>query len=430
MLFSITVSACGGGGGGTTGGNGGGSTGGNGGGSAITATATTTAQSLTVNTQMASFSPLTPSGGTPPYSYSYVGTLPTGLSFSTSTGAVSGTPTAPYPTKSLFFTVKDANNVTSSTTSFVLFSVGAAGPITALATTTAQYLKVSTLTVGTPMASFSPLTPSGGALPYTYSYTGTLPSGLSFDSSTGAVSGTPTAPYPTASLVFSVKDANNVVASTTSTVPFTVSSGTVASTSTFPFQNAAKTLWANGVARSMSISGTCSGTGGWIDTPATTAATFEGVAGYSATRTRYVVFASSSPAFCLPLVNTQVETRYYDQNYMLLGYSRVGGYYYVLQAPLVIPATVTVGNTGTMGTAYAFTNSTKSVLVQTVVMSYVIEADTSNSAIVNVITKRYDLGNALIYTEQDRYRITATGALSLVSGDAQSAGGVMYGVFN
>jgi hypothetical protein len=423
MLFSIAVVACGGGGGGTTGGGVGGST--------ITATSSTTAQSLTVGTEMASITPLTASGGTPPYSYSYLGTLPPGLSFSSSTGAVSGTPTNPYPTKSLFFTVKDANNITSSTTSFVLFSVGAAGPISASATTTAQYLKVvGTLTVGTPMTSFSPLTPSGGALPYTYSYTGTLPTGLSFNSSTGAVTGTPTASYPTASLVFSVKDANNVVAGTTSTVPFTVSSGTTTSASTFPFQNAARLLWANGIEKSMTLSGTCSGTGWWIETPATTAATFEGVAGYSATRTRYVVFANSSLAFCLPSLRTSVETRYYDQNYMLLGYNRIGGYYYVIPVPLNIPATVTVGGSDTIGSVYAYTNSTKTFMVQRIDMSYVIEADTSNSAIVNVKLKTYDLSNTLIYSEQDRYRITASGALTLVSGDAQDAGGFVNGVFN
>ena len=89
--------------------------------------------------------------------------------------------------------------------------------ITAIANTTAQ-----NLTVGTAMASFSPLTPSGGTTPYTYSYTGTLPAGLSFSASTGVVTGTPNAIYATANLVFSVRDATNVVASTTSTVSFTV----------------------------------------------------------------------------------------------------------------------------------------------------------------------------------------------------------------
>src|SRR5450759_724530 len=83
-------------------------------------------------------------------------------------------------------------------------------------------ITVQNLTVGTAMASFTPLTATGGATPYIYSYSGTLPAGLSFNASTGAVTGTPTATYAAANLVFSVKDANNVVANTTSTVSFTV----------------------------------------------------------------------------------------------------------------------------------------------------------------------------------------------------------------
>jgi hypothetical protein len=95
--------------------------------------------------------------------------------------------------------------------------------ITATATTTAQ-----SLTVGTAMASFSPLTPSGGATPYTYSVTsGTLPAGLSLNASTGAVTGTPSTTYTAANVVFSVQDANGVVAGTTSTVNFTVVAGYV-----------------------------------------------------------------------------------------------------------------------------------------------------------------------------------------------------------
>ena len=191
----------------------------------ISATATTTAQSLGVGVAM-SFSPLTPIGGATPYTYSYTGTLPAGLSFNTSTGAVTGTPTTTYATANLVFSVKDANNVVASTTSTVNFTVSLFIP-SATATTTAQ-----SLSVGTAMTSFSPLTPSGGAPPYIYSYTGTLPAGLSFNTSTGAVTGTPTATYATASLVFSVKDANNLVASTTSTVNFTVVPATSATATT------------------------------------------------------------------------------------------------------------------------------------------------------------------------------------------------------
>jgi hypothetical protein len=77
------------------------------------------------------------------------------------------------------------------------------------------------------MASITPLTASGGTTPYTYSVTGTLPAGLSLNAATGAVTGTPTAVYAATNMLFSVKDVNNVVASTTSTVSFTVSAAGV-----------------------------------------------------------------------------------------------------------------------------------------------------------------------------------------------------------
>jgi hypothetical protein len=90
--------------------------------------------------------------------------------------------------------------------------------ITAMANTTAQ-----NLTVGTAMSSFTPLTASGGYPPYTYSYVGALPMGLSFNSNTGAITGTPTTAYAAANLKFSVNDAGANVAKTTSTVNFSVS---------------------------------------------------------------------------------------------------------------------------------------------------------------------------------------------------------------
>jgi hypothetical protein len=90
--------------------------------------------------------------------------------------------------------------------------------ISATADTTAQ-----SLTVGTKMTSFSPLAPSGGTTPYTYSVrSGTLPAGLVLDAVTGAVTGTPSASQTASNVVFGVLDANFAEASTTSTVSFTV----------------------------------------------------------------------------------------------------------------------------------------------------------------------------------------------------------------
>jgi hypothetical protein len=103
--------------------------------------------------------------------------------------------------------------------SAVNFSVGQASKyIRAEANTRAQ-----NLAVGAAMDSFSPLTPSGGELPYTYSIrSGTLPSGLKLDPVTGTVSGIPAAAEATANVTFGVVDANLSNASTTSTVSFSV----------------------------------------------------------------------------------------------------------------------------------------------------------------------------------------------------------------
>ena len=130
------------------------------------------------------------SGGTAPYTYSLAvssGTMPTGLSFNTASGVLSGTPT------------------TSGTVSFTITandsSSGAGSPFTG----TGSY----TLTLGSPAITLTPttlpaptievayrqtLSTSGGASPYTYSISaGALPAGLTLSSTTGVISGTPTA---------------------------------------------------------------------------------------------------------------------------------------------------------------------------------------------------------------------------------------------
>jgi hypothetical protein len=84
-------------------------------------------QNLYVGTPLTSvgFTPLSVSSGSaPPYTYSVTsGTLPTGLILNAHTGAVTGTPTSLYSTANVVFSVSDANNVVSKTTSTVNFTV-------------------------------------------------------------------------------------------------------------------------------------------------------------------------------------------------------------------------------------------------------------------------------------------------------------------
>ena len=70
-----------------------------------------------------------------------------------------------------------------------------------------------------------------------------------------------------------------------------------------------------------------------------------------------------------------------------------------------------------------YTDNSKNFLVSQDEISYVIEPDTANTAIVNMIDKSYDLSGSLTSTEQDRSRIKADGSLIPVSADLQAANG-------
>ena len=176
-------------------------------------------RTMEVGASFSSFAPLTvvPGTGTGPYNFYVVsGSLPSGVTLIPTSGLVVGVPTATYSNNSVTFGVSDVDNFFAANTATVYFSVLPA--VTATATTTAQVLEVTL-----PTTPFTPLTPSGGFTPYSYSInSGTLPAGLTYWSGNGVVTGTPTASQTISSVKFQVQDSLGAVASTTSTVNYTV----------------------------------------------------------------------------------------------------------------------------------------------------------------------------------------------------------------
>jgi hypothetical protein len=199
--------------------------------------------------------------------------------------------------------------------------------------------------------------------------------------------------------------------------------GPVVSALSFPLQSAQKALAAAGRTNSFTLSitavsgttalGPCSGSGSATDAPATTPTTFEGKLALSSVST-LTITSPASPG-CNAVNITQNSTNFFDSNFVPVGNIIVGGDYSVFLIPPSVPTSVKVGDTGTIGTETSFTDSTKATPTGTVVTSYVIEADTSTTAIVNLISTNSDTAGTLTSTEEDRFRITAVGALTPIS---------------
>ena len=159
---------------------------------AITSANTTT---FTIGTA-GSFTVL--ASGYPGSTFSETGALPTGVTLS-SAGLLSGTPAigtaGNYP-----ITISASNGVGSpATQSFTLTVLSPCSAITVS----------GTLPNGLYQTAYSSsFTQTGGTLPVTWSATG-LPTGLSINSSTGLVSGTPTTTVAAASVTITVSDVNS-----------------------------------------------------------------------------------------------------------------------------------------------------------------------------------------------------------------------------
>jgi hypothetical protein len=160
--------------------------------------------------QVAYSASLSASGGTQPYTWSVTsGALPPGISLSSSTGALSGTPSQ---AGGFSFTVQVKDSAATPQTATNTFTITVAAPKLVISTTS--------LPQGTAGQSYAAsLQASGGTPSYTWSVTsGSLPAGLSLASS-GAISGTPSS---AGSWTFTVQVKDSAATPQTATGTFTI----------------------------------------------------------------------------------------------------------------------------------------------------------------------------------------------------------------
>jgi len=166
---------------------------------------------------------VTATGGTAPYTFLVSsGSLPAGLSLNASTGTITGTPTG-SGASSFIIQARDSHGNTGSR------------PYTVNIGTSSLAVNPASLPAGTQGVAYNQtVTATGGAAPYTFSVSsGSLPAGLSLNSGTGAITGTPTG-SGASSFTVQARDGNGNTGSRSYTVNVGTNSLTVGPSSLPP----------------------------------------------------------------------------------------------------------------------------------------------------------------------------------------------------
>jgi hypothetical protein len=203
VVGALFLGSCGGGGG--SGGSGGGAT---------ASTLAITTQSLPAGQVGNPYTAtLSATGGKEPYAWSLAsGTPPSGLSLNSDSGVLAGFPSVPVSAVALHIKVTDSSSPAQTNTATLPITVAPA-PLA---------IGNTSLPDGQVGAAYSvTLNAAGGTPPYTWKVSPNPPAGLSFNASTGALAGTPTA-TATATLSFEVLDSGKPQQTNTATLTLVI----------------------------------------------------------------------------------------------------------------------------------------------------------------------------------------------------------------
>lgn len=187
----------------------------------------------------------------------------------------------------------------------------------------------------------------------------------------------------------------------------------VTSTQTFQVWQAWTNYVTTAQTRSFSVSGTYSGASvggsGTSTRGALSSATFEGTPALQ--KTSVVTGTLIVNGTNVPYNGTQ--TSYVTSNYLPLGYS--GSEYGVVTGTVSVPQTGRVNDAGTLYTISRYASSTKTTPKGSTVVSYALQPDTADTALLKVVTTERTTTGALESTSTQTFRMTPAGALTPVS---------------
>lgn len=193
------------------------------------------------------------------------------------------------------------------------------------------------------------------------------------------------------------------------------------SPSIFPLSQAMKSFVTRGFSSNFFVQQqtgniVCSGYGNRTVAPAATLTTF------NVTPTEIIPVFSAADTItinltnCTPAYSATIDTLYYDtNNYVLLGFNSPGFDYGAYLEEPFRPVTVSIGDTGIIGTEYLYTDSNETTNIGFINVSYVVTAGVGTTAIVTIIGNNYDTHNTLISTQRDNWEITTEGFITPIS---------------
>lgn len=190
---------------------------------------------------------------------------------------------------------------------------------------------------------------------------------------------------------------------------------------TFPLAAAYKAEAQTARSDAFTVSGTCGGTATLTKSAATSATTFEGSPAFT-----QIVTQQFNLTGCTPASSSATGTNYVDQTTYLPRGTVTSGIEYGVAAGgtfAALPATVKVGDAGTIGAINLFSTSAKTTATGTRTLSYSVTSDTATTAKVTIQSIDRDVAGATTATRQSLYRTDTSGNLTLLTLDVVLSSG-------